>query len=72
MVLGFAMLVTAHLSLAGSLFLFDKPRWRGLAALVLPPLAPIFGFRVGRKKTAIVWIAAVILYAIARIVAALV
>ncbi len=70
MVLGFALFVTAHLSLAGSLLLFDKPRWRGLAALILPPLAPIFGFRVGRKKAAIAWLAAVILYAIARVVAA--
>lgn len=38
---------------------------RGLAAFVLPPLAPFWGFREGLKKTAIVWTSTLALYALA-------
>ena len=44
LVLGFATLVTVHLALALRLILRERPRWRGLVALVVPPLAVIWAF----------------------------
>jgi hypothetical protein len=69
LVVGFATLLTAHLSLAARLALRARPRWRGLVALVVPPLAPLWGFREGWKVTAILWLSAVAVYAGALIVA---
>jgi hypothetical protein len=63
LVLGFAMLATIHLVLAARLSLRTRPRWRGLIALVIPPLAPLWGFREGWRWTATLWLVAVVLYA---------
>lgn len=68
LVLAFATLVTVHVLLVGALVL-DKPRWRGFAALLVPPLAPIWGYRTGRRRSATVWVMAVVVYAIALIAA---
>ena len=38
----FAVLVTSHVVLIVSLFM-RKPHWRGLAALLFPPLAAYWG-----------------------------
>jgi hypothetical protein len=59
----FATLVTVHLALAVGL-VRRRPHWRGAAALVVPPLAPYWGFRVGMRKRVIVWLAALSLYAV--------
>lgn len=69
LVIAFAVLVTAHIALSIRLVLRAKPRWRGLVAFVLPPLAPIWAMREGWYKTGGVWIAAFVLYLITRIVA---
>jgi hypothetical protein len=69
LVLAFATFVTVHLALAGRLVLRARPRWHGLAALVLPPLAPIWAFREGWRKTAILWMASLGIYVIALMVA---
>jgi len=69
LVLAFATFVTMHVLLVGALVLFDKPRWRGLVALLVPPLAPIWAYRAGRRRAATVWIMAVVVYAIALIAA---
>jgi hypothetical protein len=69
LVLSFATLVTVHVALAGRLVLRGRPRWRGVVALVLPPLAPIYGFREGLRRTSTLWLASVIAYAIALLVA---
>jgi hypothetical protein len=65
----FAAFVTVHVALSVSLLLFEKPHWRGLAALVLPPLAPAFGFMAKKTRLSIVWIVLLGLYAAARIAA---
>lgn len=66
--LGFATLVTVHVALAGRLFLRTRPRWRGALALVVPPLAVIWGFRAGYRRTSVLWLVAVVIYLIALIV----
>ena len=67
LVLGFATLVTVHFALAIRLMRSERPRWRGLVALVVPPLAVIWGFRAGFRRNAVVWLVAVVVYLIALI-----
>jgi hypothetical protein len=63
--LGLATLVTAHVALAWRLFFQARPRWRGIVALVVPPLALIWGLRAGWRVNAAIWVGAVALYLIA-------
>ena len=67
LVLGFATLVTVHLALAIRLMRHERPRWRGLVALVVPPLAVIWGFRAGFRINSVLWLVAVVVYLIALI-----
>jgi hypothetical protein len=69
LVLGFATLVTAHVALAARLLLLERPRWRGLVALVVPPLAVVWGFRAGWRRTATVWLVAVVVWVFALLAA---
>lgn len=62
LVLGFATLVTVHVALTVRLALRERPRWRGLVAFVVPPLAVIWGFRAGYRRMAVLWLAAVVVY----------
>ena len=71
LVAGFAAFVTLHVALSGLLFFAHKPRWRGLVALVIPPLAPLWGYRAGQKRTAIAWLTLLTLYVAARVVASM-
>lgn len=66
MLLGLGVLITAQVRLVCVLVFFEKPRWRGLLALLLPPLAPWFGWRAGRRWNAGVWLVAAVLYAVGR------
>lgn len=70
LVVSFAALVTAHVALAFGLTL-ARPRWRGPVALLVPPLAPYWGMEAGMKRRAAVWVTALVIYALARIVAEL-
>jgi hypothetical protein len=67
-VLSFATLLTAHVMLVAGL-VARRPRWRGALALVVVPLAPYWGFRERMKARAVIWTAALVLYAIALVVA---
>ncbi len=67
LILSLATLITAHVALAGRLFLRQRPRWRGLVGLVVPPLAVIWAFRAGWTKTAVLWLGSVAIYLIALI-----
>ncbi len=69
LVVAFAAFVTLHVALSGRLALRAHPRWRGLVALVLPPFAPIWGFREGMRKLSWAWVGALVLYVVARIAA---
>ena len=69
LVVAFAAFVTVHVALASRLVLSARPRWRGIVALVVPPLAPIWAFREGWRRSGFAWIASVLVYAIGRIVA---
>lgn len=71
LVLGFATFVTVHVSLAARLVARMQPRWRGLAALVLPPLAPIWGYREGLRRSAVLWVMSLLIYVAARLAAEL-
>jgi len=62
LVLGLATLITVHVGLALRLLLRQKPRWRGLVALVVPPLAVIWAFKAGWKGMATLWLGAVAVY----------
>jgi hypothetical protein len=70
-VVAFATLVTVHIAVAVRLMLRTKPRLRGLLALVIPPLAPIWAFREGWRRSGILWIGAVLLYMVGRVVASI-
>jgi hypothetical protein len=56
LVLSFAALVTAHLTLVAGL-IFHRPRWHALVALVVFPLAPYWGAKYGKVPRAAFWIA---------------
>ena len=68
LVVSFATLITVHVALAIGLTL-NRPRWRGPLALVVPPLAPYWGMEVGMKRRAALWVGALSVYALARIIA---
>lgn len=68
LVVSFAALVTAHVALAFGLTL-AQPRWRGPLALLVPPLAPYWGMEAGMKRRAGIWVAALSVYVLARIMA---
>jgi len=69
LVVSFASLVTVHVFIAGRLVLRQKPRWRGLLALVVPPLAPIWAYRAGWRRSSTLWAASVLAYLVGRIAA---
>jgi hypothetical protein len=66
----FALLVTAHVVLAASLFL-RAPRWRGFAALLVPPLAPYWGMEERMRFRSGLWLAALVLYVLSQLAARL-
>lgn len=72
LIFGFAAFVTTHVWLAGKLIVRKKPRIRGVLALFVPPLAPIWGYREGFRRGAMLWVVTLGAYVGARIAAALV
>jgi hypothetical protein len=57
-----AAFVLAHLWLVGALF--SRRAWlRALGALLVPPLAPWWGWQIGQKATALAWLTALGAYA---------
>lgn len=71
LVLGFATFVTTHLTLVIVLFFSLRPRWRGLAALVVPPLGPLWAWQAGHRKKVMLWLAAVAVYTAGALIASL-
>jgi hypothetical protein len=53
----------AHVALAIGLMRNKARWWRGGVALVVPPLAPAWGWSAGMRRTAYAWALAVVAYA---------
>jgi hypothetical protein len=53
----------AHVALVVGLFR-REPRWRGAVALVVPPLAPYWGWPLGMRARAWLWLGALGAYAL--------
>ena len=68
MIVGFALAMTAHVTIAFGLF-FRPPRYRGLLVLLVLPLAPYWALRERMRFRAIVWMVATAVYAGARLLA---
>jgi hypothetical protein len=47
--------------------LFARPRWRGLVALVFPPIAPYWAARSGDRARAVAWTASLLIWGTARV-----
>lgn len=71
LVVGFATFVTAHFALILALTFVHRPRWRGALALLLPPLAAMWGWQAGRRKTTVLWGLALLVYTVAMVIAQL-
>ena len=52
----------AHVALLSTLFA-RVPRYRGLVALAVPPLAPYWGWRVELRTRVYVWLGSLAVYA---------
>ncbi len=68
LVLAFAVLVTAHVTLVVGLAT-RQPWWRAPVALFVAPLAPYWGYQAGLRRRAITWAAAAVGYAVFRWIA---
>jgi hypothetical protein len=68
LVASFAALVTTHLAVAVRLT-WRRPRYRGLVALIVPPLAPLWAYEAGWRRLSWLWVGAVAVYAAAVAVA---
>jgi hypothetical protein len=67
LLLAFALVVTAHVTLIAGLAA-RPPRWRALVALVVPPLAPWWGWSVLRRRS-LLWVVSAVAYGVLRVVA---
>jgi hypothetical protein len=68
-VLGFALLLTAHVVLAVN-FAIARLWRRALVGFLVPPIAPVLAFHAGARLWPIVWIAAAGVYIIGMTAAA--
>jgi hypothetical protein len=63
LLLSFATLCTTHLAIAVRLVWRVRPRYRGLIALVVPPLAPVWAYGQAWRAMCWIWIGSVVAYA---------
>lgn len=68
LVVAFAAFVTAHVAIVAGLAA-RRPRWRAPVGLLVPPLALLWAFRERMRVRAIAATAAVVVYAVARVMA---
>jgi hypothetical protein len=69
LLLAFATFVTVHVAIGVRLLLRKEDRWRGALACVVPPLAPLWALQRGWRRSAVLWLSSVIVYAVALIAA---
>ncbi len=63
LVIAFATLATAHLTLVAGLAA-RHPRWRALVALVVPPLAPWWGRAERMYARTVAWLVGAVAYGV--------
>ena len=71
LLLGLAVVIGAQLALAVGL-VRRAPRWRGLLAFVLPPLAPYWGWSAGTsamRRLVYAWLVALAVYVLGLVLA---
>lgn len=68
LLVAFATLVTAHVTLAIGLAR-RSPRWRAPLALVIAPLAPWWGWRERMRIRGVLWIVAAVVYVVGLLLA---
>lgn len=65
LLLAFATFITTHVAIAARLLSRKGERWRGALVWLAPPLAPLWAYRRGWRRSAVLWIASAIVYAVA-------
>jgi hypothetical protein len=68
LLVAFAALVTAHVTIAAGL-MRRRPRWHAPLAFVVAPLAPYYAVREHMRLRAFAWIGAFVVYATAVVLA---
>ncbi len=68
LVISLALFITAHVTITYGLA-FRQPRWRAPVAFFVPPLAAFWSWRERMRIRAGIWLASLVLYVIATIVA---
>ncbi len=63
-----AVAIAAHVVIVVSIA--RRALWRAPLAVIIPPLAPYWGWQLGLRRRVLVWWAAVLLYALGTIVLA--
>jgi hypothetical protein len=64
LIVAFALLLTAHVTIAVGLVRGPRPR-RALVVFLVPPLAPWWGWNARMRVRAAVWVAAAAVYGVA-------
>lgn len=66
--IAFGVLTTAHVAL---LFVLagQPPRWRAVAALIVPPLAPYWGWQEQARFASATWVFGLIAYVVSLLIA---
>jgi hypothetical protein len=70
LLLSFATLLTTHVAIAVRLGLRARPRYRGVVALLVPPLAPFWAYEQRWRTMVLLWVGAVAVYLVTRVLAA--
>ena len=71
LLLAFATLITIHIAIAVRMVVRVQPRYRGLVALFVVPLAPLWAYEQRWRRMSIVWVAALFCYVAFRALAEL-
>lgn len=71
LLLSFATLVTTHIAIGVRLMRRVRPWYRGLIAVLVPPLAPLWAYEQRWRRLTFLWLAALSLYAVTLAVAAI-
>jgi hypothetical protein len=70
LLVSFATLLTTHVVIAVRLAWRTRPRYRGLVALLVPPLAPWWAYGQRWRRLVALWVGAIAVYLVARVLAA--